>query len=147
MGYQYVIVAEGCEIKCEGPDAALALARAARRVNGKQATTSAADAERTRRQRKPLDHALAFLSTIKDAGEKGIGGEQLRRRVGLESAAGLGTTVQNARRFLNEAGIQFDAVARKKRSGNKKLWVASASIEQGILAIKNKLNELFPLPL
>lgn len=145
----YHLTIDGCEIRCDTLIEALALARAAN-GNGKTAparpSNSAANAAHLRERRRPFDNALAFLEAIKDAGAIGIDGKFLWKKAGTKTGAGLGTVVQNARRYLREAGVEFDAAVSRRRSGDRKIWCPGTAIDDAIVALKTKMNELFPIP-
>jgi hypothetical protein len=145
----YHITIDDVDVRCDNVADALALARAAnaRVTNAKAPTDSrpAVDSEKIRRERRPYDQSLAFLVAIKEAQEQGVGGPTLVRAVRCHTTSALGTVVANTRRFLKAAGIDFDATAQKRRVGDNKYWFPGASLDNAILALRNKMMELFPV--
>lgn len=141
---RYYLVVDGYEIRCESATDALELIRVAKGGPAQPAAHRSAGAADIRRRRKPYDQALAVLSAIKDAGESGVAGEKLAKVAGCSAPAGLGTTIQSVGRLLHDLGVDLTTVCEKRRSGGVKLWFAAAAIDDGIVAIKNKMVELFP---
>jgi hypothetical protein len=141
---RYYLVVDGYEVRCESAADALELIRVAKDGPAQPGARRVVDAADVRRRRKPYDQTLALLSAIKDGGEKGVAGEKLSKVAGCSAPSGLGTTIQNVGRLLRELGIDLTTVCEKRRSGDMKLWFPGPSIDEGILAVKNKIMEMFP---
>ncbi len=125
----------GVDIRCDTAAEAMALAeRAAGNSNGadrrakRYQTAPSPEAPGIRHRRELAKRSVKFLVALRDAGEKGTGGEKLARAVGCDGASGLGTVVQNTRRLLTDSGVDLKGAAIKKRVGDQKVWFAGPGI-------------------
>src|SRR4051794_29696282 len=101
----YVPIADG-EVRCDTPEEAaalLALTRREKSGSSARAVVSERICESTTgaaRQQKMMKQALVFLEAIKQAGQSGIGGDKLVKKVGCDGPSGMGTLVQYVNRFI-----------------------------------------------
>lgn len=149
----YFIRVNGRKLECDSIAELLALNKhlenaAISGETGEQVTVARkrkprAELAETKRRIGQMQRALGFLEVVKSAGENGIGGKALVKKTGAKGNAGLGTLVALARRYVEDAGVDFDTVAQKKRGADKFVsWRPEASIDEAIAKVKTQLDRL-----
>lgn len=137
------------EISCDTAQEAIALtAQFAGRSPGTMTPTESAPllngyspAEASRRS-KMAKQALMFLEAVKAAGNTGVGGEALAKKIGASGVSGIGAVVLNLNKFLKPHGLKTDDVAERRREGNDKLWSPRRQIDDAIGILTKQISEL-----